>query len=464
MDFINSTNHAIQLLLALSISLALLVLAYAGHYRTLFIGIVVMIPFQPIDSQYGSINMAVTYVVAFAMLFNSFRSKPANQINTPLIVPFVLLFMAFFISWSMSPTLFWPKYMVYLIKIGSNVALFYMSYAYFRKEKDLEIFFKALIFSNVLVVIYSVAQIFVGYGHFSLFGVNELSFIENRHDQRLVGPFLAVGVTAEYLVIQSLMLVHYMVQSGRMRRFGMLLLLFNLAILVGTGNRGGLLSALLAVLLFLYFYKRYIGVRGVLLAAFGFLIMLIGSSYVMIKYTDFNVLYERLIDTKVDGITPESRIGWGYVIEKIAEQPVIGHGPEIVQPGDYIYPPRNWPKGYLDFYPHSLYLFILYTTGFVGFLAYAVWATTYWKILCQARKRSKTVKGLGAGLSTLGMMVFVIFLFDQFKVEFLRGVLLDYQHYLAVLFGMFAAAGNVRYKDEPQNKGVLIGAGKSGIS
>jgi len=49
------------------------------------------------------------------------------------------------------------------------------------------------------------------------------------------------------------------------------------------------------------------------------------------------------------------------------------------------------------------------------------------------------VRGLKTGLPTLGMIIFAIFLIDQLKVEFLRLGLLDYQHYLAVLFGMFIA-------------------------
>ena len=328
-----------------------------------------------------------------------------------------------------------------------------MSFTYFRKERDLDTFFKALIVSNVLVIIYSVIQVFVGYGYFSLFGISELSMIENREDQRLVGPFLSVGMTAEYLVIQSLLLAHYMVHTGRLRKAGLVLLLLNLAVLVGTGNRGGFICAILAVALFLYFYKQYIGRKGALLAGLGFIAMLAASSFVMVAYTDFNVLYKRLSVTELEGITPDSRKGWKYVVEKITERPVIGHGPRIMRPIEYDPPPRNWPEGHITFYPHSLYLYILYTTGVVGFFAYGTWAVIYWKILCRERRRGRAFRRLGKGLSTLGMVVFVIFLIDQFKVEFLRSVLLDYQHYLAAIFGMFAALRNIEIEEEDLVRG-----------
>ena len=46
------------------------------------------------------------------------------------------------------------------------------------------------------------------------------------------------------------------------------------------------------------------------------------------------------------------------------------------------------------------------------------------------------------------MLIFVIFLIDQLKVEFLRSSLLDYQHYIAALFGMFVALRNVEIEDD----------------
>ena len=385
------------------------------------------------------------------MLLHSGGQKAGRRSATPLIIPFVLLILAYLIAWSMAPKMFWPKYMVNLIQVGSDIVLFYMSYVYFRSEKNLDTFFKALIVSNVLVIIYSVIQVFVGYGHLSLFGTDELALLDNREDQRLVGPFQAVGITAEYLVIQSLLLAHYMVQSGRLRKAGFVILLCNLAVLVGTGNRGGFIIALLAVVLFLYFYKRYIGGKGVIMAGLGFVIMMTASSFVMLTYTDFNLLYDRLLGTEIEGFTPDSRSGWGDVVEKIVENPVIGHGPRVVIPGEYDPPPRSWPEGHITYYPHSLYLYILYTTGALGFIAYGTWAITYWKILCWERRRKRVFRKLGKGLSTLGMLIFVIFLIDQLKVEFLRSYLLDYQHYLAALFGMFVAVRNIDVEDDCEN-------------
>ena len=134
MSFLDQSGHAIQLLLALGGALVLFILAFTGYARALFIGLIVMVPFQPIASKYGSINMVITYVVGFAMLLHGTRHKANNNLAIPLVVPFAFLFFAYFLSWSMAPKMFWMKYAIQLIFVGSNVVLFYMSYAYFRNE------------------------------------------------------------------------------------------------------------------------------------------------------------------------------------------------------------------------------------------------------------------------------------------------------------------------------------------
>jgi len=439
MSFIDSPDKIAQFVLALGGAWVLFMFAFVGYGRALFIGIVVMIPFQPISSQYGSINMAVTYAVGIALLLTASKSAGFGKRPAPMVLPFALLLFVYLISWSMSPAIFSTKYLQHFVMLGSNVVLFYISFYFFRTEHDVETFFKALIVSNILVVIYTVIQGFVGFGQFSLFGISELSLIQNRADQRLVGPFHAVGITAEYLIIQSLLLVHFMVHSRYFRRLGWVLLLCNIGVLVGTGNRGGFLVAILSIALFLYFYKRFIGAKAAVLGGIAVVFLFVGASYFMLAFTDFSVLYSRLLGTEIEGITPETRSGWGYVIERIGDRPVIGHGPTIVKPSDFPSGVRRWPAGYLTFDPHNLVLYILYTSGIVGFFAYSIWAVSYWKLICREHRRRRFYKGVCLGLPNLGMMIFAVMLIDQFKIELLRPGLLDYQHYLAALFGMFVA-------------------------
>lgn len=432
-----STNHLIQLLVALGGGLSLFVLSHMGFQRLLFKALVIIIPFQFLNSKYGSFNMAFTYVLGASMFLNQSWIKKKTKENWPLILPFVIIIFAFLLSWTQAPRMFWGKNIFYMIMLGSNVFLFYMAYHFVSDRDDVVTLFNLLLFCNVLVIIYCVFQMIIGFDEYSFLGIKEFSFQANLEEKRrLVGPFNAVGITAEYLVIQCVLLTYYVLNGEQYRKVILFIILCNVAALIGTGNRGGFISFLLSFLLFIYFFRKRLGVQKTVAMFLAWSLMLTAASYIMIKHTDFNVIYERLMSTEVKGFTPDTRSGWPFVVEKILEKPVLGHGPRLVTVADYDKPMR-WPKGEIGFYPHNLYLYILYSMGLVGFLAYCLWAVKYLQILGKSKRILSENDKLLSGLPKLGIIVFVIFLFDQMKVEFFRWNLLDFQHYLSVLFGMF---------------------------
>lgn len=461
LEILDSTGNSIQLILALTIALVFFVASTAGYARFILLALILFVPFQPITSKYGTINMVVTYLLAPAIFLAYFRERSIQTKNLPLIIPFTILLFAYLISWALAPTgkLFFTRYLLYMIQLGSNVLLFYMCYVFFKRESDLKLFFRILIFSNLLVIAYSLLQLAAGGAQVSFFGISDLSLHANRTDQRLVGPFNAVGITAEYLVIQSMILGHYIVKTGEFRKLGALMLLANITILIGTGNRGGFICSILAVGMFMYLYRRNLGLQRIMLTGLGFVLLVSLASFFLIRYTEYNVLYDRLLGTEIEGVTPDTRSGWDLVLEQIVDRPVTGHGPRIVRRMEFENPPQNWPKAneYLTYWPHSLYLFILYTTGAVGIFAFMNWGIAYWMMLVREKNRNQFATGLGAGLPALGMAIFVIVLIDQLKIEFLRYNLSDYHQYLAVLFGMFAALGKIPQDDNPAAKPIAKG-------
>ena len=436
-----STSHLIQLLIALSGGIILYVALYIGFQRGLFKVLILLIPFQFLTSRYGSFNMAATYVLGMGMFLNQSWIKKRLQVNWPLLWAIFLVLISFLLSWIGAPKVFWTKNLFYFIMIGSNVVLFYVSYHFVSDAEDMVTFFKLLFFCNVLVILYCILQLIVGFGEFCFLGIEEFSIQKNRTDYRLVGPFNAVGITAEYLVIQCLLLGYYLISTDKYRTFIIGLITCNVAILVGTGNRGGLISFCVSIFLFVYFFRKELGPRKAMVLIVSVAIMTVIASFVMIKYTDFNILYERMLGTRFDGVTPDTRSGWPHVIEKILDKPILGHGPRLMTSGE-VDAPRNWPKGEIGFYPHNLYLHILYTTGVIGFLSFSILAIGYLRIL-----RKMTFMTCGnrfiSGLPRLGIIIFLIFLLDQMKIEALRWYLSDYQHYLSALFGGFLGLQNV---------------------
>lgn len=445
-----STSHLIQLLLALGGGILIFILSYMGLQRTLFKVLIIIIPFQFINSVYGSLNMAFTYVLGASMFLNRAWIKKKSNENWPLVIPFIFILCSFMLSLTQAPSTFMSKNIFYLIMLGSNIVLFYMSYHFISDEDDIHSFFKVLILCNALVIVYCIVQLIVGFGKFSFLGIEEFTFQQNRLDKRLVGPFNAVGITAEYLIVQCLLIGYYIVTTNRYKIVGIILIFSNIAALIGTGNRGGFISFIFAFLLFNVTFRKTLGSIKMIIGNSILIILFLSASFYIIKYTDFNVLYERIAGTRMDGITPETRSGWPYVIDKILEKPILGHGPRLVTKTDQDIP-INWPKEEIGFYPHNLYLYILYTMGVLGLFAFGILGVAYLKKMKKIKSKAFNDKSFISGLPSLAIIIFVTVLLDQMKVEALRYYLLDYQHFLSALFGMFCGLKNVTADFRHQN-------------
>jgi len=438
-----SSSHLIQLLIGGGCGILLFIFATIGFGRFFYKILIIIIPFQFISSKYGSINMVLTYVLGASILFLSqpVVNKKAGG-NWPLIFSFFFIILSFFVSLSQTPAVFLSKNLFYFISFFSNIILFYMSYKFISDENDIHTIFKCLFICNLLVILYCIIQLIVGFGEFQFLGIKEFSFIQNRADNRLLGPFNAPGITAEYLVIQCILLAYYSLTTNFYKKSVFILIFCNVAALVGTGNRGGFISFFLAFFLFIYLFRKEIGVLTSIKLGIIVFFILVSSSFLMIKYTDFNVIYQRILGTTMKGITPDTRSGWPYVVEKIKEKPLIGHCPNMVMKSE-IDNITKWPKKEIDFYPHNLYLYILYTTGLFGLLAYITFMIRFLFIIKKENKRLLCYNNFLSNLPRLALIVFIIILFDQMKVEALRSGFSDYQHYLSCIFGMFAGLKNI---------------------
>lgn len=438
-----SAWHAVQLAVALSAAIIFFLFAYFGGARLLYKAIVILIPFQLIDSKYGSLNMAVTYILTVATIFNPSWFEKTTKEKLPLIWIFILIMASFLMSWSIAPKAYFNKTLAYFVMLLSNIFLFYITYHYISKKDDIIEMFRLLFFSNFMVILYCFLTVVLIGKSTVLFGIEEFSL--NQIDpkiMRIVGPFSAIGITAEYIVLQCILILYAILNSKYFNRYFLFVLFIsNFIILIGTGNRGGMLSFMLSLVLFVYLYRKLIGSVKTILVLCSIIVVLSVSSFFMVKYSAYNVIFDRLMNTEMKGLTPDTRErDWLLTVKKIPEKPVIGHGPRIVLEKEY---PSNaiLPRGQLSFYPHNLYLFLLYTTGAIGLFVYSLLCIKYFYTLLKIKKRFSDKKYANdrflIGLPLTGIIVLIVFLFDQMKIEFLRHNLLDYQHYLAVLFGMF---------------------------
>ena len=269
---------------------------------------------------------------------------------------------------------------------------------------------------------------------------------------RLTGPFNAVGMTAEYLVIMIFLIAYELLhnKNPRTRMLLYVLMAADIGLVVATGNRGGFLSLLGGSVLFLWVFRKDLGlVRSAsLIAAAGLFATL--AIFIVLNYTQYNHMFERLSNTEIEGGIPDSRQGWKTTVELIKERPILGHGPQLRLFDDW---ERVIPGHTPIDYPHNLYLFLLYTVGIVGVLAYL---TFFIGILVRVTKASKLSIGDAYlnGFLRLGQVLVIVFLVDQLKVEFLRISLTDYWQFVFCVFAILVGAADLVSKRAQLETGV----------
>ncbi len=431
-----SDGHAIQLALVLLAALMMFVSAYVFSERRVLAVLILLIPFQVITSRYGTLNVALIYLAGLAFLLQG-RFK-----HFPHISAVALIFVVYLLSMALTLRATYRDHGFYLVTIASNFLLFYMVYNYFARNNDVRYAFKLLVWMNALVIGYCILQLGVGFNQMALFGVAEWQMGGNLEDRgRLVGPFGPPGPNAGYFALSILLLGYALIHASTrsMRAVLISLILGNFAFLVATGNRGGFLSLIVGGFAFLWIFRRDMGVLRALRLGVGGLFGGTLMAALIVVFTPYNVLFERLKETEFEGYAPESRSkAWEMAIEAIPDRLMLGHGPQmkLIDAADRYIP------GYETIpYPHNLYLFLLYSLGVIGLIVYLVWffkLSARWWASRQVRGPT-LIDDMTDSMSRIGLLFMFVFLFDQLKVEFLRLRLSDYQHYVFVVWAMVEA-------------------------
>ena len=430
-----SNAQILQLSITLVLAVLVFIMAYSLRPNVSATLLILLIPFQPIETKYASANVALAFVLFVALLMKGVR------IRVPMLPQISAVFFAYLISMGVvyPPTL--SQHGVYVFSLLSAFLILWISYELSMRVENLRNVVNLFLIMNIFIVIYSLIQIVAGPGErFVLFGIQELHMMRVRGDHRLTGPFGAAGIAAEYSVIILFIILYQLIWTSEFwTRIGLILLgAVNLMLLVTTGNRGGFLVLIGTGMLFLWMFRKVLGpVRTIGIAAAAVVVLAI-ASIVAINLTEFDRLFERLAKTEIPSGIPDTRsIVWPVAWEAINEQPILGHGPRLRFDGEE---DGARYKGHLFiFYPHNLYLFLLFTVGIVGMMAFIVFLLTP-LIRCWKTIRQTLGDSYETGLARTGVVIMTVILIDGIKIDFLRYNLVDYWHFVFALIGMLLAA------------------------
>ncbi len=443
-------GHFIQLAVGLAFAVIAFAAAYALPLRIVAPALIILAPFELINSQYGTSSTGLVYLVTLAL----FLRKELRHF--PLLGAVSGIMMVYTLSLVTANAATFD-HILYLIRILPGFLLFYIAYNYVRNNQDPIRFLTILLAINILVLLICTLQLIGGSQQMVLFGVQEFALMANRNTQeRLSGPFGA-EFTSEYLALASLLLAYLNMNKKLGQRWPTWLLwamlAANIGFMVATGSRGGMLVLVIGLFWGGFLFRRFLGTGRIL----GFLlgIVLIGGimTTVMIQFTEFNVFLNRVESTEVkDGVLDTRSKTWPIAWEAIKEKPILGYGPRLRLHFDML---QRIPGHTPIPYPHSLPLFLLYTLGIVGLVAYTVFFALLLKRLYAGSKGRGTPEL--KGLSSLGFLLLAVFLIDEIKIEFLRFIQSDYQAIIfTTLGGFLAMADRARIRAKVSNSQAII--------
>jgi hypothetical protein len=397
--------------------------------------LIVMIPFQPIDTKHATANVMLTYVIFLAMLMKR------EAVRLPLLPQFMLFLFISLVSMSFVHKSLFIQHAVYIFALVSAYMIMCVAYDLVYRFENLSNVIIVFLIMNVLVAIYCAIQFAAGPNVKVVpFGIQELAMLPARDDNRLVGPFLATGVTSEFLVIMIFLIVHqfFYVQNSWLKAGLIALATVNLLFLVATGNRGGFLTLIGGAGLFVWMFRKELGMKRVVAMVTAGTILLAITSAILVNYSEFGELYTRLGETEIEGGIPDTRQkSWPRAVEYVSEAPFFGHGPRYMMHGGSegaTY--KGWEYHQ---YPHNLYLFMLSTVGMLGFVAF-FWFFLTPMFKCWKTWRSTAPASYDATFAKTGVIIMTIILIDQIKVEFMRFNLVDYWQFIFALLGVYMAA------------------------
>jgi O-antigen ligase len=422
--------------------LAMLVLA-TGARRTLAIGtLLIMVPFQTIETRYGSSSTLMAYALAGVLALTGglkLRMLPA--------LGFIVL--GYFLSFAMANRTDVLLDAVEMFQFFSAFVVFILAYNFARSVETERSVIDVLLVINGLAVAYCLLQLTAGPGErFTPFGIDTLAFNPNRtpDDPRLIGPFGNPGNTAGYFTLMTLVCgLEFMFSQGRRKLVIQLLIVLNLLGIVATGNRTGFLILVAMFPIFLYAFRRELGAKRVTTYLIGGIAGLVIASVVTLQFTDFNRMFSRLesVAETREGLPKTRSNTWTAALAKIKEDPWFGEGPyypsahALAKAGEIRteFASLGELTTAFDPYPHSLYLYLLRTVGIVGLIPVIAFFLGSAAVLFAAVRRGSP-DPYRLAITRLGLLLILAFLVAQVTLEFNRSETMDYAQFIFALMGL----------------------------
>jgi hypothetical protein len=427
-----------QITIILVLAILLFIAASALPQRVATTALLILVPYQTIETRFGSSSVVLAFVVFIALLLRG------ERVRLPMLPHILLLLVWYSVSMALMHPSTYMQHAIYIFALLSAFLVFWLSYDLAGRAEESPNIVDVFIIANIGVVAYCVVQLIVGPGErLELFGIEEMNMTRVRADGRLTGPFESAEITAQYLVIMQFVLLHqfWHTRAEWYKRTLAAMLVVNFAFLIMTGSRGEFLVFVVCAFLYLWLFRNRLGaLRALGMAAGGFLV-LTATALIVTNFTQFGGLFERLGETEFseEGVPDTRQAVWPPTWREVVKRPFLGHGPRFRFHNEHR--GQRYEEHEFMRYPHSLYLYLLYTVGIPG-LALFMWFLATIGYRCWKAMSMPNAPPYYQDLARTGIIILLIFVIDGIKIEQMRMTLVDYWHFFFGLCGVLVAAAS----------------------
>lgn len=427
-----------QITVILILATLLFIVASALPQKVATTALLILVPYQLIETRFGTSSVVLAFVVFFAFLLKG------EHVRLPMLPQILFLFLWYLVSMSLMDPSTYMQHAIYVFSLLSAFLVFWLCYDLAHRLEKLSSAVDVFVAMNAVVAVYCMIQILIGPGErLILFGIEEINMTRVRADGRLTGPFESAEITAQFLVLMQFLILHQFWYAGSAgyKRILVALGITNFAFLVATGSRGEFLVLVGGLLVYLWLFRRRLGVMRALGLAVGGAFVLTATALIVVNFTQFGGLFERLEETEFNeqGVPDTRQAVWPPTWREIVKSPIIGHGPRLRFHNEHR-GQRYEEHEYIG-YPHNLYLFLLFTVGIPGLILFMLLLLTIMSRCWRSMSRPNAPPYY-QDLARTGVIVIFLFIVDGIKIEQMRLNLADYWHFFFGLCGILLAACN----------------------
>jgi hypothetical protein len=393
--------------------------------------LVFLLPY-PKGTVFGNTNLAFIMLVFVIWLLRvSLRMSPPARWG-PVAAPIGMMLLWYVLSfYNIRTEVALQNGLLNFALFGASVMMYFLIINSVHTQRDLQRLHQAQMVTAFLVFVVAALEAHMA-GKVIIPGLLDftgtLGHDFNTRDVRVGASFRDYELLSEFCGITFVMVLFLWARakSATARALLALFALFNVYTMFTTVTRGVIVALGLALPYLFYTIRHRLNAVKFVTALVTIVVLIVGMNFLVAKITNSGTCSCACPRPRCTAL-PEARAEpWTNALNRALVHPILGQGP---------YYDHMW--GFLDVWPHNVYLYIANLIGFPGLGFYLMLLFGLARILKPAVDDLNHASYADAYLIVARTQLF-LFCFNELKIDFLRNTIYVFQVFL--WFGTWTAA------------------------